>query len=180
MVSVVCSNALHQSLFEFGLTDPADILNKTRELVIDTFAKSGDNVKDGMDISLCRIDKSTYKIKYAGANNPLWMKRKDSDEMIEFKADRQPVGLYAGMKPFTSKTIEYKTGDQFFMFTDGYADQFGGDKEKKLKYKPFRNLLLETATLPASEQQQKLETFFNDWCAQYEQIDDVCVIGVRL
>lgn len=179
MVSVVCSNALHQALHEFQLTDPADILNKTRQLVIDTFAKSGENVKDGMDISLCRINKDSRELLYAGANNPLWIKRKESSEIEEIKGDKQPVGLYEGMTPFKSNQTQFQTGDMLFLFTDGYADQFGGEKGKKLKYKPFKRLLVRFSNLPAANQEQKLSEHFDSWRGEHEQIDDVCVIGIK-
>lgn len=179
MVSVVCSNALHQALHEFQIKDPADILNKTRELVIDTFAKSGDKVKDGMDIALCRINLESQELVYAGANNPLWIQKNGSKEITEIKADKQPVGLYEGMNPFKSTSLKYESGDVIFLFTDGYADQFGGDKGKKLKYKPFKKLLIETLDLSAIDQNNKLDQHFIDWCGDHDQVDDVCVIGIR-
>ena len=179
MVSVVCSNALHQALHEFQLTDPADILNKTRDLVIDTFAKSGDKVKDGMDIALCRIDIQTNELVYAGANNPLWIKRSDSKDIEEVKASKQPVGLYEGMQSFISHKTKINSGDVLYIFTDGYADQFGGEKGKKMKYKPFKNLLIETSELSPGVQEQKLSHYFEEWRRGLEQIDDVCIIGIR-
>ncbi len=180
MVSVVCSNALHQALHEFQLMNPSEILNKTRELVIDTFAKSGDNVKDGMDISLCRINQASSQIEYCGANNPLWILRKGSQEIEEVKADKQPVGLYSGMKDFTSHQVEVHSGDQIYLFTDGYADQFGGEKGKKMKYKPFKKLLVQLSYLPTEDQKNQLDQKFEEWRGDHEQIDDVCVVGIRL
>ena len=180
MVSVVCSNALHQALHEFDLTAPADILNKTRELVIDTFAKSGDKVKDGMDIALCRIDLNSRKLVYAGANNPLWILRANETDIEETKANKQPVGLYEGMTPFIAHETQLNTGDAIFLFTDGYADQFGGEKGKKMKYKPFKKLLVETSSTNIEEQSTVLSNKFKNWRGELEQIDDVCVIGVRV
>lgn len=180
MVSVVCSKALHQAVHEFGKTDPAEILDKTRDLVIETFAKSGESVKDGMDISLCQVDLKSKQVVYAGANNPLWIKRAGSDEMEVVKADKQPVGLFEGMTPFTSHTISIQEGDQLYMFTDGFADQFGGDKGKKMKYKPFKQVLLQTSVLSAEEQHQSLLSHFDQWKSTYEQIDDVCIVGLRI
>lgn len=195
MVSVVCSNALHRSVVEFGLSSPSEILNKTREIVIETFARSGKNVKDGMDIALCSI--SGDKLIYSGANNPLWILRRTSnltDEqqeqrgtvikgdqaVIEFKGNKQPVGLHEDMELFIQTEIRLFEGDIVYVFTDGFADQFGGEKNKKLMYKPFKNLLLDCCHLSMEEQKEELGRFFRKWRGENEQVDDVCVIGVRI
>jgi len=195
MVSIVCSNALHRSVNEFNKKQPNHILEKTRELVIETFTKSGDDVKDGMDISLCAItDKSLI---FSGANNPLWIIRAtklltqeqlehrstftlNDFSLIEFKADKQPVGLYEGMKPFTQIEIELFSKDTLYLFTDGFPDQFGGIKGKKYKYKPFKKLLLENFQQPMLEQKEILLSEFNSWKGENEQIDDVCIIGIQI
>ncbi len=176
MVSVVCNNALNRSVREFGLTDPGKILDKTRELVIETFEKSDHEVRDGMDISLCAYHKKTKMMHWAGANNPLWVARKK--EWMEMKPDKQPIGKYETLKPFTTNKIQLEEGDVFYIFTDGYADQFGGPKGKKFKYKPFQELLIENVSLSMPEQKQKLDKAFEDWKGNLEQVDDVCVIGV--
>jgi len=195
MVSVVCSNALHRSVNEFGISSPSKILDKTRELVIETFAKSGEEVKDGMDIALCAFDKKRKLVTYAGANNPLWIARKiehtSTEEreksivindigLIELKPSKQPVGLYAGMKDFTEQKIELFEGDTLYFFTDGFADQFGGPKGKKMKYKPFKRILLEMNETSMKEQHNLLSAQFSDWKGDIEQLDDVCVIGVKV
>jgi len=180
MVSVVCSNALNRCINEFQLSDPSLILEKARELVIRTFSKSGNNVKDGMDISLCRINLNKKELVFSGANNPLWINKAGSDEIAVVKPDKQPVGLYEGMKKFTSYQLSLQSGDQLYLFTDGYADQFGGDKGKKLKYKSFKNLLLKSRDKSLDEQRNSLLQSFESWKGSYEQIDDVCVIGIRI
>ena len=197
MVSVVCSNALNRSVNEFKLSSPAEILNKTRDLVITTFAKSGDNVKDGMDICLCAFDKKNGKVIFAGANNPLWIIREnrhlteeqlsteknfthDGYSLLEIKSSKQPVGLYEGMVDFVEIEIPVIEGDTYYLSTDGYADQFGGEKGKKLKYKNFKKLLLENAQRTGDEQNLILDNFMNEWKRDYEQLDDICVIGVRV
>lgn len=154
-------------------------MDKTRELVIDTFAKSGENVKDGMDISLCRIDHKNRTLTFAGANNPLWILRNGAEEMEEIKADKQPVGLYDGMKPFSEHQRSMSKGDRIYLFTDGYADQFGGEKGKKMKYKPFKNFIISISSQEMSRQQAELQTNFSNWKSGYDQIDDVCIIGIR-
>jgi len=194
LVSVVCSNALNRSVKEFALDKTSDILNKSRELVIETFARSGQNVMDGMDIALCSIKNGV--LSFSGAYNPLWIVRKNnlltSEEakdistlsigdtsIFEIKSDRQPIGPYALMKDFTMTQVEILSGDSIYIFTDGYADQFGGSKGKKMKQKLFKKKLLEIQGLSMSKQQQYLSDFFDDWKGNIEQIDDICVIGVR-
>ncbi len=178
MVSVVCSNALNRAVFEFGNTEPGKILDKTRELVLETFSKSDTDVKDGMDISLAAINKSTGEIKWAGANSPFWYTK--NGEMKEVKANKQPIGKTENPSPFTTHTIDIQEGDSIFMLTDGFADQFGGDKGKKFKYKPLKDMLLQNVNLTQEKQLQSLESAFDIWKSNLEQVDDVCVIGVRL
>lgn len=178
MVSVVCSNALSRSVKEFGLTDPGKILDKVRLLVLETFEKSVSAVNDGMDISLVVIDKTNKTISWAGANNPLWYMT--GHEMKEVTADKQPVGKFDGAKPFTTHSFSFAEMQMLFLFTDGYADQFGGPNGKKFKYKPFKELLLANSVLRPDEQEEMLEASFEAWRGSLEQVDDVCVIGVAI
>jgi len=178
MVSVVCSNALNRAVFEFGNTEPGKILDKTRELVLETFSKSDKDVKDGMDISLASINKKTGEIKWAGANSPFWYT--NSGEILEVKANKQPIGKTENPTPFTTHTVAIQKGESIYMLTDGFADQFGGEKGKKFKYKPLKEMLLQNATLTEDKQMQLLDSAFEVWKSNLEQVDDVCVIGVRL
>lgn len=178
MVSVVCSNALNRSLKEFNLTATGEILDKTRELVIETFEKSASEVKDGMDISLLCIDTVNKNISWSGANNPLWYIQ--DEELIEIKADKQPIGQTYNPKPFTTHQVAYKPGTLFYLFTDGFADQFGGPNGKKFKYKQFSALLLEHRNLPLEEQAVMIDNAFSEWKGDLEQVDDVCVIGIKI
>lgn len=178
MVSVVCNNGLNRSVREHGLSDPAAILDKTREIVIAEFEKSEEEVKDGMDIALCAIEGNT--LKYAGAHNPLWIIRKDSHEVEEIKGHKQPIGKYGEATPYTTHTIQLSEGDSFYIFSDGYVDQFGGDKGKKLKAKNFKTLLLSMQNESMDRQKQLIDEAFEKWKGGFEQLDDVCVIGVRL
>ncbi|MCE3278529.1 MAG: hypothetical protein K0S44_720 [Bacteroidetes bacterium] len=178
MISVVCSNALNRTVKEFGLTDPGNILDKVRELVIETFEKSESEVKDGMDISLCVINNSKKEIQWAGANNPLWYFT--GNEIREIKADKQPIGKHEFQKPFTTHHLHLNKGDILYLFTDGYADQFGGEKGKKFKYSKFKELLLAISDKNMPDQKQLVDESFNTWKGDLDQIDDVCVIGVRL
>jgi serine phosphatase RsbU (regulator of sigma subunit) len=128
--------------------------------------------------ALLVFDFKNRTVFYAGANNPLYYI--SGKELIEVKADKQPIGVFEDCKPFTSHSISFNEGDSFYLFSDGYADQFGGEKEKKLKYKTFKELLLSTHDKSIGEQANVLENYFNAWKGKLEQVDDVCIIGVGL
>lgn len=179
LVSVVCSNALNRSVKEFGLLEPGKILDKTRDLVLDSFSAKGEVIKDGMDISLLSIYKN--EVKWAGANNPLWyITNMDVlPEMKEIIADKQPIGKTDDPKPFLTHVLNLKKGDVIYLFTDGYADQFGGPKGKKFKYKPFADLLLKNHSLPMERQHDMLDEILTNWRGDLERVDDICVIGIR-
>jgi ligand-binding sensor domain-containing protein/serine phosphatase RsbU (regulator of sigma subunit) len=178
MVSVVCSNALSRAVKEFELSDPGKILDKVTQLVLETFEKSESAVNDGMDISLLVIDKKTNAISWAGANNPLWYIVRG--EMKEIKADKQPIGKFENLKPFTTHKLNAESGSVFYLFTDGYADQFGGPQGKKFKYKQLGETLLSVSEKKMSEQKIMLEQTFENWKGNIEQVDDVLLIGIRV
>ena len=185
MVSVVCHNALNRSVREYGLSDPGKILDKTREIVVQEFEKSEEEVKDGMDISLCSLRlskavKGSAILEWAGANNPLWVIRKGEDKVTEIKADKQPIGKFDSSTSYTTHIIELYSGDSIYIFSDGYVDQFGGEKGKKFKSANFKKLLLSVQDKTIEEQQELINRAFEDWKGGLEQIDDVCVIGVRI
>ncbi len=180
MVSVVCSNALNRAVKEFGLRDTGKILDKTRELVLETFAKSGEEIKDGMDISLCGINKLTNNMQWSGANNQLLYIKNKGAELLEIKADKQPIGKTEYPKPFTTHTLELQIGDIIYLMTDGYPDQFGGDKGKKYKYKQLEDLLLANSNKPLEEQKIILSKSFDNWKGSLEQVDDVTIIGIKI
>ena len=187
LVSVVCCNALNRTVNEFKLSDPGKILDKTRELVLESFSKNGADIKDGMDISLICINGNS--VKWAGANNPFWYivssfegsDRRSGDVAIkEIKANKQPIGKIDNPEPFTTHTIELQKGDSLYLFTDGFADQFGGPKGKKFKYKQLEELLISTNPLSVNSQHEALKNALKNWMGNLEQVDDICVIGIRL
>jgi serine phosphatase RsbU (regulator of sigma subunit) len=178
MVSVVCSNALNRTVKEFGITEPGKILDKVRELVIETFEKSESEVRDGMDISLCALNKDTMELRWAGANNPLWLIR--NGELIDFRPDKQPIGKMENAAPFTTHTIPLQKNDLLYLFSDGFADQFGGPKGKKFKYKQMQEILLENASSSPQQQMETLRSRLQAWQGKLEQIDDILVIGLRI
>lgn len=182
MVSVICNNGLNRSVREQGLSEPGKILDKTREVVIAEFEKSEEEVKDGMDIAICNLKQldNNYRLQYAGAHNPLWIVKKGSSEVKEIKANKQPIGKYEDQKPYTTHELELNEGDTIYIFSDGFADQFGGDKGKKFKSANFKHLLLSIQDQPMEKQKTLIDNAFEDWKNNIEQVDDVCIMGVRV
>jgi serine phosphatase RsbU (regulator of sigma subunit) len=178
MVSMVCSNALNRTVKEFGISEPGKILDKVRDLVAETFERSETEVMDGMDISLCSINKRTNELKWAGANNPLWIVR--NNEVIELKPVKQSIGKTDNPLKYITETIELQKNDSVYIFTDGYADQFGGDKGKKFKYSQLQDLLVKNAELPLEQQEYLLDKTINDWKGNLEQVDDILIIGLKI
>lgn len=179
MVSLVCNNTLSRTVREFQLIEPALILNKVRDIVIESFTNSAEEVKDGMDISLVSLNINTNLLKYAGANNNLYI-IKPNGELIILKADRQPIGKYVQSKDFTQHEVQLEVGDTFYLFTDGFIDQFGGSHDKKFKTSGFTDLLLSIQHLSMREQKKFIQKAFSDWKGETEQVDDVCILGVRI
>lgn len=178
MVSLVCNNTLSRTVREFNLTNPALILNKVRDIVIESFTNSREEVKDGMDIALVALNFKTNMLRFAGANNNLYVI--SDGELKVFKADRQPIGKFVVSNDFNVQEVQLKPGDTFYMFTDGYVDQFGGPNGKKFKTNRFLKILLNIQHLTMREQQKHLDKVFMDWKGDLDQIDDVCVLGVKI
>lgn len=176
LVSIICNAALNQSVGEFKLTDPADILDKTRDLLSEEFAKSEEKISDGMDIAICKLDGRT--ISYAGANNPLWIIR--NKKIIVINGDKEPIGKWGKETPFTTHHIELKSEDSIYILSDGFADQFGGSKEKKYKSGRLKIFLTSIQDYSMDQQHEMLEKEFKSWKGDLEQIDDVSVIGVKI
>lgn len=180
MVSVVCHNALNRSVREFGLTVPGEILDKAREIIVSEFEKNDENVSDGMDISLCSLNIESMKLQWAGANSPLWLIKKQDDTIVKVSPNKQPIGKHISYNAFETQSIDIEKGDSIYLFTDGYADQFGGKDEKKFKSKNMRKLIKEIHNEPMHIQRIKFEETFEQWKGDFEQVDDVCVIGIQL
>lgn len=178
MISVVCSNALNRTIKEFGLRDTGKILDKVTELVLETFEKSDKDVKDGMDISLMAINKTTRQIQWSGANNLLCYVAKG--EIKEIKPDKQPIGKHDNRKPFTTHIVDHHPPTTYYLLTDGYVDQFGGPKGKKFKYKQLEEKLLAISGQGLEDQKKILEHIFTEWKGNLEQVDDVCIVGIRM
>ena len=178
LLSMLCGNALSKAVKELDIHEPAKILDKAAQLLEEQFARSEEDVNDGMDIALCRFDPGKKMLQFAGANNTLCFIR--NGEAHELPADKQPVGRHEGRRPFTNQTLELREGDCVYLFSDGFADQFGGPKGKKFKHSRFRQTLLDIHALPMEKQKRQLEEIFEAWKGELEQVDDVCVAGLRV
>ena len=181
-MSIVGNNLLNQVINVFGLTQPNLILNELNKGITKRLnqTRDGASVKDGMDIALCAYDHTTGVLEFSGAYTSLWLIRDGKIEVI--KGDKQPIGLFIGeeLKSFTNKQIITQKGDTVYLFTDGYADQFGGPKEKKFKYKQLQEIILSNRHKTMDEQQDALQNAVEAWQGKLDQIDDILVMGIRL
>ena len=193
LVSVVCFEALNKAMLDLNNKSTGAILTQTRNIVIGHFEKSGEEVKDGMDASLLRISKHSNKVQWSGANNPLWLINSnrtnwpdtalslgENYSAMYIKPNKEAVGKSDKMDPFVTHEFEYEANDMFYLFTDGFADQFGGDYGKKLQRARFKDLIVNASELSFAAQKAFLESEFTTWKGGLEQVDDVCVIGIKL
>jgi serine phosphatase RsbU (regulator of sigma subunit) len=181
-VSVICSNALNKTVREFGIRNPSEILDKVSEIVsfdLSLNNEDDDEIMDGMDISFCALNVKTNFLQWSGANNPFWLIKK-SGELIEIKADKQPIGKSHNSKKFTNHEMQLEIGDAFYLLSDGYADQFGGIDEIKFQRSKLKQLLIENHHQPLNEQGNVLLKTILDWKGNSEQTDDICVVGIRI
>ena len=195
------------------LLSPAEILDQLRDKIVKELGQSGKDghSKDGMDISLMRLNLETRELQWAGANNPLWIVRKKpvcfplekkqltskslqdtirsktlpleanrKEFLMEFKPNKQPIGFHLAMQPFTNHIIQLEKDDTFYLFTDGYADQFGGQKEKKFMHNKLKDLLTSLNDVTFSEYKENLNITFENWKGKLDQVDDVTIIGIRI
>lgn len=161
-------------------TQPSDILELLRSDIIYAFGQEGtdDRPNDGMDMALCILNLRTNKLRFAGANNPMYLMR--NGELQEYKSVKNPIGNYAFFRDFSSVEIDVQTGDWIYLFSDGYADQFGGEENRKLNYKRFRALMTEMSLLNSEQQMIRLGKFLDEWRGNTPQLDDVMVAGYRV
>ena len=178
-MSMLGVSLLNEIILNKRIIQPDQVLNVLREYIIQSLKQvvQTSGIKDGMDMCVCLIDFKKNKMQFAGANNPLWIFA--DGKLNEIKGDKMPVAIHDNMLPFTNHVVDIKKGDTFYIFSDGYADQFGGPQQKKILNKNFKMLLLKVQNLPMLEQGSKIDEFFEDWRKELEQIDDVCVIGIR-
>lgn len=185
-VSMLCISLLNEIVKQQEITRADIILNELRDKVIHSLQQKGiqGEQMDGMDISLLLINNKTYKCHWSGANNPLYIVSSKSKKLEELKPDKRPIAIYPDMSEFTNHEMVANKGDIFYLFTDGYSDQFGGERGKKFMSRNFKNLLAENSHKPMSEQGKILDTTIEEWKAAYgeglEQVDDITVLGIRI
>ena len=181
MLGISLLNEITSSLSAKDATNPAMILQKLRDKVKRSLHQTNEihGSKDGMDIALCVIDKAARTISYAGAFNPLYLVR--DSQLIEFKADRSPIGVYLKEKNgFTNHVFNIQDKDMIYLSTDGYKDQMGGPVNRKLMVGNFKKLLIDISTLEIEKQAERLSQFLDQWKAGTSQIDDILVLGFRI
>jgi serine phosphatase RsbU (regulator of sigma subunit) len=181
LMSMLGISFLEEIVNNRKISESGMILNELRKEVQRALHQTGsrEEAKDGMDISLCVIDKKMKTIQYSGAYNSIYMIRKG--ELTEYQADRMPIGIFdLADRNFTSQIIQYRTGDIIYMYSDGFADQFGGPNRKKFKYMALKELLIKVHLSPMKKQKEILEKEFLDWRGTNSQTDDVLIVGLKL
>ncbi len=179
-MSLLGASLLKEVVTLEGISNPGTILDRLRIEVIEALDQKGAMAeqKDGMDMALLSIDPESLLCQYAGANSALYLLRRGKIKI--YQPDPMPLSYYEEMHPFKTHRIQLEAGDQLYLFSDGYADQFGGEKRKKFKYSRFRELIVEHADLSMPRQQQVLSDTIREWQGKYEQIDDMVVVGIRI
>ncbi len=178
-MSLVGHNGLNQSIKEHGIVRPSDVLRDLNRISYEALHKDRDQfVRDGMDMALCTLDPERLLLEFAGANCPLYLVR--DREVVQYAPDKRPIGGFdLGDQGFTDHRIQLRKGDVIYIFSDGYADQFGGPRGKKFLYRRFRELLVEIHDKPMDRQKSLLLESFNQWRGAQEQVDDILVFGMR-
>lgn len=180
-MSLIGHNGLNQVVKEKGQTRPAEILYELNRLAYEALHKDrGESmVRDGMDLALCTLDLATLELQFAGANNPLYVVRRE--RLLQFPSNKNAIGsVEMNSNAFTDHTIQLQPDDMVYLFSDGYADQFGGAKGRKYMYRSFRELLVKISTQATTRQRAMLHEEFNTWRGAHEQVDDILVMGFRV
>lgn len=182
-LSMIGNSLLRTIVLEKGICDPGAVLGELRKSLVQALGAGGDqHMRDGMDIALLAVDKSTGNTRFAGALNPMYIIRQAADGpvLIEHKPDRMPIGYMGGAdRPFTTVQVELLPGDRVFLFSDGYADQFGGSEGRKLKSAGFKRALMGTCNLAMDQQRDALNREFDAWRGALQQTDDVTLVGLQ-
>ena len=181
-MSIIGNNYLRLCEREPTVNRPSEALDFINIGISRTLRQEYSNsaIQDGMDMVFIAIDYNVMQLHFAGAKNPIYIIR--NGILQEYKGDKHPIGAFIGeeMKKFTNHTIPIEKGDCIYLFTDGYADQFGGPKGKKFMYNRFKDVLVSNSHLPMAEQRELLINIFDEWKGNAEQVDDVCVVGIRV
>lgn len=197
-MSIIGANSLNKIVEDLKIETPGEILDELNKLVNVALGVKEDNkrhiIRDGMDISICVINKSTNELLYAGANNPLYLLRNsgvsldglkpilnnDKTSFYEIKANKMAIGGGSNTNNYKTHKISLEKNDTIYLFSDGYADQFGGPKGKKFMYKPFKRMFLSIQDKNMEEQTEYIRSVMNDWKGNLEQLDDICIMGIRI
>jgi len=180
-MSLIGLKILNQSVSQRTINSPADALDYLSNEIYNTVNQQDNNssiIRDGMDLALCAINYEKLELTFSGAKNPVYIIR--DQQLIELKGDKKPIGSYPSNTSFTNHHYQLQKNDMIYIFSDGYVDQFGGPQGRKFMYKPFKKLLSSIAPLPIKDQQNTIQSRFYEWKGNIEQLDDVCVIGVRI
>lgn len=180
-MSLLNISKLSQAVNEKGITRPDEVLNFVRSEIIKALNPEGsaEESKDGMDAIVCRLNLQQLTLEFAAANNSFYIVRNGA--LLTCRADKMPVGKgHNDAQEFTYNEVSLQKDDMIYTFTDGYADQFGGEKGKKFKYKQLEDFFVSISHLPLHEQKEKLDSAFENWKGKLEQVDDVCILGVRV
>jgi serine phosphatase RsbU (regulator of sigma subunit) len=181
-MSVLAHAAMNSVISKFNPSKPGIFLNFLSDTIKETFRHStfDSDIQDGMDLSLCQLDRKQMKLNFAGAKNPVVVVRKG--QLIEIRGDKQYLSGKSEQicTPFATHEVALEKGDWIYLFSDGYADQFGGPKGKKFKYSNLKNMLNENAGLSAYRQKEKLSSILHNWKGELEQIDDILVMGIKV
>lgn len=179
MLSMMGISILNELFASAKLYQPAELLNEMRKQVIRDLSLSDmDSVNIGVDLAIVRIKRTTNELQYAGAKRPLYLFINHQLQIT--KGDNQDIGYARNAKPFTNHVYQLNLGDYIYIFTDGYSDQFGGPEKRKFRNDPFKQLLLKIHKKSMAEQKHILLSTFNDWMQDEEQVDDVCIVGVKV
>ena len=199
-MSMLGISFLEEIVNKDNILNPSEILNTLRTEIIRTLKQKNEisdnnilGIKDGMDMAIISINHETNICQFSGANNPLYIINPNRKEWpkeaisfgenlggAEIKPDKMPIAIYYKMDKFTTHEIQLEKGDLIYLFSDGYADQFGGKKGKKFKSKSFKKTLLQISNKSMLEQKEILDNIFYEWKRNYEQIDDVVVVGLKI
>ena len=179
-MSLICSDIMYKVVYDQKITSPADALKLIDDKLVQLIRKSSESsANDGMDIALCSYSKNDSILNYAGAHRPILIIR--NGEILEYRPNKFSIGGHSTEgKHFDLNQIQVYPGDQIYLVTDGYADQFGGDKGKKFKFKNLKELILSVSEKPMLEQKMIIDETFESWKGGLEQVDDVCLIGVKI
>lgn len=183
MVSIICTKVLNEVVLKRKVHEPAKILDMATEMIEESFTRVEGNLQDGMDISLCLLDTAEMKLSWAGAHSPLWIVRKSGEEteFFELKGNKQPVGIYHRKQAFDQHEFDLRDDDMLYMFSDGFADQFGGPRDKKITRKRLKQIIMKVSQFASmSRQKDYLQFYYDQWKSDNEQIDDVCFMGLRV